>query len=497
LDDPKLRKDVYKLISDGTNAEYAIFRVFNEIIHSFDTVNDNFFKERKIDIQNVSKKILENLSGKKVSNFANIDDDSIIVARNLSPADTVSVRGKKIAGFVTDIGGKTSHTAIVAQGLAIPAVVGLKNISSLVKTGETIIIDGERGEVILKPSNEMLLNYRNKYDLESEKTRKLLKLKDLKSETTDKHEVSIFANIDHPDEIPAILNSGVSGIGLYRTEPVYFNNNSMPTEEEHFDVYSKVIQQMAPYSVTIRTFDFGGDKLTRMGLLNLDDESNPFLGLRAIRLCLKYPEIFVSQLRGILRASAFGKIKLIYPMISDIEELREANAILEEVKNNLRKENIKFDENIEVGAMIEVPSAVVMIDSIVKEVNFVSIGTNDLIQYTLAVDRVNENVAYLYNPMHPSILRFIKRVIDEGHKAGIRVAMCGEMAGEPRFVPIILGMGLDEFSVPPTKIMVIKDIIRRVSFMDCKTIADKILKLEDSKLILKEIDSFIKHEKYV
>ncbi|MDR2251873.1 MAG: phosphoenolpyruvate--protein phosphotransferase [Endomicrobium sp.] len=490
LDDPTLKKDVYKLIADGVNAEYALFKVLDKIIRSFENINDSFFKERKADIQDVGKKVLANLFGKKGKNLERVDEEFIIIANNLTPAETVSVRGKKITGFATDVGGKTSHTAIIARGLAIPAVVGLKNISSLVKTGETIIIDGDKGEVVLNSSSKTLLYYKNKYDLQLSRIVELEKLKNLTSETTDKHKIFIFANIDHSDEVPLILNKGAVGIGLYRTETIYFNRNSIPTEQEHFDTYSKVVQQISPYAITIRTFDLGGDKLTKTGVLNLGFESNPFLGLRSIRLCLKYPKIFISQLRAILRVSVLGKVKLMYPMISGLDEVRAANSILDKVKEDLRKENIKFDENMEVGVMIEVPSAVAVIDSIAKEVDFVSIGTNDLIQYTLAVDRVNENVAYLYDPMHPAILRFIKSIIDEGHKAGIKVAMCGEMAGEPKYTPVILGMGLDEFSVSPSQIAPIKKIVRNMSFVDCKTMTDKVLKLEDSKSILKEIDLF-------
>jgi phosphotransferase system enzyme I (PtsI) len=494
LDDPSMRKDVYKLIADGVNAEYALFKVLDKIVRSFDTIKDDFFKERKVDIQDVGKKILTNLFGRERKNFTKLDEDSIIIAHNLTPADTISVRGNKISGFATDIGGKTSHTAIIAQGLAIPAVVGLKNISELVKTGEVIIVDGNKGEVILNPSQETLLNYKNEYDLQLAQAEEFKKLKDLKAETVDKHKVSVFANIDHPDEVQIVLNNGAVGIGLYRTETIYFNRDSIPTEQEHFDMYSKVIQQMSPYEVTIRTFDLGGDKLTKIGLLNLGSESNPFLGLRAIRLCLKYPEIFIGHLRAILRASALGKVKLMYPMISGLDELRAANTILNKVKEDLRKENIEFDENIKVGAMIEVPSAVAVMDFIAKEVDFVSIGTNDLIQYTLAVDRVNENVAYLYDPMNPAVLRFIKCIVDQGHKAGIKVFMCGGMAGDPKYTPIILGMGLDEFSVSPMQIMPVKKVIRSMSFADCKALSDRVLKLGDSKLILKELDLFLKKE---
>jgi phosphotransferase system enzyme I (PtsI) len=494
LDDPTFKKDVYNLIADGVNAEYALFRVLDKIVCSFETINDNFFKERKVDIQDVGKKILINLFGKKEKNLTKLDEDSVIVAHNLTPADTISVRERKITGFATDIGGKTSHTAIMAQGLAIPAVVGLKNISSLVKTGETIIVDGDKGEVILNPSPATVMKYKTEYDVQLTKAKELEGFRNLASETTDKHKISILANIEYPEEVPVILNNGASGIGLYRTEIIYFNRDSIPTEQEHFDIYSKVVKQMSPYATTIRTFDLGGDKLTKMGLLNIENESNPFLGLRSIRLCLKYPEIFISQLRSILRVSVLGKVKLMYPMISGLDELRGANAILDKVKEDLKKENIKFDENMEVGTMIEVPSAVAVIDAIAKEVDFVSIGTNDLIQYTLAIDRVNENVAYLYDPMNPAILRFIKHIIDEGHKAGIKVAMCGEMAGESKYTPLILGMGLDEFSVSPPQIATLKKIVRNVSFYDCKTMADKVLTLEDSKSILKEIDTFMKQE---
>ncbi|MCA6071936.1 MAG: phosphoenolpyruvate--protein phosphotransferase [Endomicrobium sp.] len=489
LDDPSLRRDAYKLIKDGVNAEYAVFKVLDKIVRSFEVIKDDYFKERKIDIQDVGKKILGNLLGKQRKNFANLEEDAIVVSHNLTPADTVALREKLVKGFVTDIGGKTSHTAVVAQGLAIPAVVGLKAVSSQVRTGDIIILDGNKGEIILNPTLGIVEKYKKEYDELSAKRKELTKLKDLSAETTDNHKVSIFANIDNPDEVAIILENGATGIGLYRTEFMYFNRDSMPSEQEHFEKYSKVVKEMSAYPTIIRTVDLGGDKLAKMGLLNIEQEDNPFLGLRAIRLCLRYPKIFVDQLRGILKASAHGKIRLMYPMISGIDELREANEILERVKVDLRKENVKFDEGMEIGVMIEVPSAAMIIDMIAKEVDFVSIGTNDLIQYALAVDRVNENVANLYDPLHPAILRFVKQIVNGCHEAGINVGMCGEMAGDSYYTPILLGLGLDEFSVSPAKIPIIKRVIRSVSLADVQKTADEILKCEDKESIVKILNA--------
>lgn len=489
LDDPIMKKDVYELIDSGVNAEYAVFKVIDKIICSFEFIEDDYFRERKIDIQDIGKKIIENLLDKQRKTLASLEEDSIVVSHNLTPADTMTIREKLVKGFATDIGGKTSHTIIVAQGLSIPAVVGLKAISSQARTGDVIIIDGNRCEVILSPTSETIAKYRKKYTLQLAKRKELEKLKNLSAETTDNHKVLIFANIDNPDEIQSILSNGAMGVGLYRTEFIYFNRDSMPTEKDHFENYSKVAKIMSPYPTVIRTFDLGGDKLTKMGLLNVEHEKNPFLGLRAIRLSLKYPEIFIDQLRGVLRASAYGKIRLMYPMISEIEELYEANKILNKVKQDLRRENIGFDEQMEVGVMIEVPSAAMIIDIISKEVDFVSIGTNDLIQYTLAVDRVNENVAGLYDPLHPAILRFIKRIIDESHRTGITVSICGEMAGDPYYVPVLLGFGLDQFSVSSAQIPEIKRVIRSISFEDAKKISEEVLRCSSRDSILKIINT--------
>ena len=486
LDDPVMKKDVVKMIEDGVNAEYAIYKVLDKIIRSFEIIEDEYFRERKQDIQDVGKKILGNLLGKQKKVISNIDEDSIVVSHNLTPADTVAIREKFVKAFATDIGGKTSHTAIVAQSLEIPAVVGLKSISaSAAIPGSTIIVDGNQGLVILNPTDETIANYKREYDIQFAKSKELEKFKDLPAETLDKHSVQLLSNIDNPDEVKSVLNNGASGIGLYRSEFMFFNRNTMPSEEDHYQHYMKVAKMMMPYSVIVRSIDLGGDKLTNLGFLNMEAEQNPFMGLRAIRLCLKYPEIFIEQLRGILRASSEGKIRLMYPMISGLEELREANKILEKVKKSLRSENIKFDEEMEVGAMIEVPSAAVVVDAIAKEVDFLSIGTNDLIQYTLAVDRVNENVAHLYDPLHPAILRLLKKIIDAGHDAGIDVGMCGEMAGDPHYTTILLGLGLDEFSVSPPQIPKIKKIIRSVSYADAKKAADELLQCNDKESISK------------
>ena len=487
LEDPLITRDVVKRINEGINAEYALFKVLERVIRSFEMIDDEYFRERKHDIQDVGKKILRHLLGKEKRSISEIASESIVIAHNLTPADTIAMRENLIKGFATDIGGRTSHTAIVAQSLEIPAVVGLKNITGQVHEGDTIVIDGTQGLVVINPSPEILNNYRKEQEIIVVETRELEKLRDLPAQTADGHRVTIASNIDNPDEVKSVLKHGAEGVGLYRTEFMYFNRSEMPTEEEHYQNYMRVGQKLLPYGVIIRTMDIGGDKLAHLGFEGFTEEANPFMGMRAIRLCLKYPSLFKVQLRGILRASADCRIKIMYPMISGVQEILAANKILEETKDELRREGKKFDEEIEVGAMIEVPSAAITADIIAKETDFLSIGTNDLIQYTLAVDRINENVADLYEPLHLSILRLIKNVVDAGHNAGKWVGMCGEMASDPAYTMILMGLGLNEFSVSPVQVPKIKKIVRSLNISDAKALVDDVLNSSSKEEILQRI----------
>lgn len=488
LNDPMMNAKAEGFIKEGLNAEYAVHKAMEEIMHSFKAVDDEYFRERISDIKDIAKEIIFSLIGKKKARLENINSESVIVAHNLTPSDTIALKDKFICGFATEMGGKTSHTAIVAKSLEMPAVVGLGSIVENVETDDKIIIDGNKGIVILDPDDETIAAYQKTIKEWMSAKEDLKKLKTLPASTLDNHNVEIFGNIDSPSETEALLKYGAVGVGLYRTEFLYFNRSSAPSEQEHFEAYAQALKTMNGLPVVIRTIDLGGDKLCDMGMIKLGAEKNPFMGLRAIRLCLKYPEIFKVQLRAILRASIFGRAKLLYPMISCIEELRKANEILESVKDELRKEGIKFDENIEVGIMVEAPSAAMISDILAKEVDFFSIGTNDLIQYCSAADRVNENVAYLYEPLHPAILRLLKIIIDGAHEAGIKAAMCGEMAGDPYYVPILLGLGLDEFSVSPSQILNIKKVIRAVNMSEMKTFAKEALKCVDADEVSKITD---------
>ncbi|MBI4436126.1 MAG: phosphoenolpyruvate--protein phosphotransferase [Candidatus Omnitrophica bacterium] len=465
--------------------DYIFLDVLKRYIHAFSKIEDEYIRERTSDIEDVGKRVLRTLLGKQRQTLQDLKEPVIVVAYDLSPSDTALMHRENVKGFVTDIGGRTSHTAIMAKSLEIPAVVGLEEVTQRVSKDDLLIIDGAQGLVIINPTEETIRRYTEEQKRLEEFGRSLLKLKDLPAETLDGHRVTLAANIEFPHEIPSVIAHGAEGIGLYRTEYFYMNRVDLPTEEEHFESYHKVVQEVQPHSVIVRTLDLGGDKF--LSQLDIPNEMNPFLGWRAIRFCLARPDIFKVQLRAILRASAKGKMKVMYPMISGVEELRQANALFREVKEELRREKIPFDEKIEVGAMIEIPSAALTCDLLAKEVHFFSIGTNDLIQYALAVDRSNEKIAYLYEPAHPAVLRLVKHIIDTAHKHHLWVGMCGEMAGDPRLALILLGLGLDGFSTSAVNLPEIKRVIRSVKMGEAKKIAEEALSLSTGR----EVEAYL------
>ncbi|MDD5503945.1 MAG: phosphoenolpyruvate--protein phosphotransferase [Candidatus Omnitrophica bacterium] len=480
LEDRTIIDEVISRLRDQKyNVEYVFEDVLRKYIDAFQKMDDEYLRERITDIEDVGKRLLRNLLGKKKQALLDIPPKSIVVAYDLAPSDTATMHRRHIVGFVTDIGGKTSHTAIMAKSLEIPAVVGLENITENVKNGDTLIIDGTTGHVYLNPARAVVTQYLKEQKKLIKFDKELQDIRCLPAQTIDGHRVELAANIELPDEVPAIIAHGAEGIGLYRTEYFYMNRAGLPTEEEHYQAYRAVIDKVKPNTLTIRSLDLGGDKF--LSQLDVPKEMNPFLGWRAIRLSLAKPELFKVQLRAVLRASAHGKLRLMYPMISGVEELEAANKCLDEARQELRAKKIPFGRDMEVGVMIEVPSAAIIADILASRVDFFSIGTNDLIQYSLAVDRVNEKIAYLYEPAHPAVLRLLKNIIDAGHAKGIWVGMCGEMAGELKYAPLLLGLGLDEFSVPPPSLLKIKRIIRSVKYEDAKNLVLRALELSTGK----------------
>lgn len=482
-----IREVVQNIRERKINAEWALKLTLSKYREIFNKMEDEYLRERIKDLEYVCERILRNLSGRKCEKISDINEDVIVIAQDLSPADTIQMNPDIILAFATDIGGKTSHTAILARSMEIPAIVGLERASREVKNGEKVIIDGTAGVIIINPDPEMLKRYEDKKKHYETMEEDLIKQAASPAVTRDDHTIQIGANIEFIEEIPSALNHGADGVGLYRTEFIYINKEQLPTEEEHFTTYRKLVENVYLKSTTIRTFDLGGDKFVSDP--KLAEEMNPAMGLRAIRFCLQEVELFKVQLRAILRASVYGKTRILFPMISGVAEIREVKRILHEVKNDLRAEGFSIDEKIEIGIMIEVPSAVMMAEQLAAEVNFFSIGTNDLIQYSLAIDRVNERVTYLYEPLHPAILRLLMHVIDAGHSAGIKVAMCGEMAGEPAYTMILLGLGIDELSMTPLAIPRVKKIIRQASIRESRELLSRVMQFS----MVGEIEEYVRN----
>lgn len=473
LGDPELIGQVKDAItSQKVNAEAALKEVTDMFINIFASMEDNpYMQERAADIRDVSERVLANLLGVKVPSPATIKDEVIIVAKDLTPSDTAQLNRKYVKAFVTDIGGRTSHSAIMARSLEIPAIVGTKEITSLAKDGDMIIIDGLSGEVYLNPSEELIASYRQKAVDFAAQQAEWEKLKDSETFTKDGKQVELAANIGTPKDLEGVISNGAEGVGLYRTEFLYMDSHEMPTEESQFEAYKAVLEGMNGKPVVVRTMDIGGDK--ELPYLPLPHEMNPFLGYRAIRISLNEPEMFRTQLRALLRASVYGKLRIMFPMIATLNDFRGAKALLEEEKAKLIAEGIAVSEDIQVGIMIEIPAAAVLAHQFAKEVDFFSIGTNDLIQYTMAADRMNERVSYLYQPYNPSILTLVKHVIDSAHKEGKWAGMCGEMAGDQTAVPLLVGLGLDEFSMSASSILKTRSLISKLTLADMQVLADK------------------------
>lgn len=477
LEDRAIIEEVMERIKkEKLTAEYIFSQVLKKYVQSFLKIDDEYLRERVSDINDVGRRVIRHLVGDRRATLSELKEKVIVIAYDLAPSDTAVMHRKNVVGFATDIGGRTSHTAIMAKSLEIPAVVGLESVTRSVSTGDTLIIDGIQGVVVVNPTATELAKYQKQQGKHLEFSRGLKRFKDLPCVTPDGRRIELAGNIEFPDEISSVLSHGADGIGLYRTEFLYMNRPDLPGEEEQYQAYKKVITTLAPKPVVIRTFDLGGDKF--LSHLEMPHEMNPFLGWRAIRFCLASPKIFRVQLRAILRASAHGKLRMMYPMISGVGEVKQANAMLEEVKTELRSKKIAFDEKMEVGAMIEIPSAAITSDIIAEEVDFFSVGTNDLIQYALAVDRINERIAYLYEPAHPAVLRLLQSVIHTGHEKKIWVGICGEMSGDPIFTPVLVGMGMDEISTSPVMVPEIKKVIRSITFKEAQEIAKYVLTLK-------------------
>lgn len=490
MEDPEFINDIEeKISSEEVNVEWAVKEIADNYIKLFEAIEDEYLRERASDLKDVSNRLLKILLGIETKDLASLDEECIIIAKDLTPSDTAQMDKEMVLGFITELGGRTSHVSIIARSLEIPAIAGMKDITNIAKDGDMVIIDGEKGIALLNPSQEDIVTYENKKREYEEFKIRLQEMIGKESISKDGIKVEIAANIGTPQDMDKVIENDGEGVGLYRTEFLYMDGDKLPTEEEQFIAYKVVADRLEGKPVVIRTLDVGGDK--DIPYLDLPEEMNPFLGYRAIRFCLDRRDIFKTQLRALLRASDFGNIKIMFPMISSIQEIRDAKEILEKAKEELRKENIGFNEDIEIGIMVEIPAVAVHSDIFAKEVDFFSIGTNDLIQYTLAVDRGNQDISYLYSQYHPAVLKLIQMTIENGHKEGIWVGMCGEAAGDEKLIPLLLGMGLDEFSMGTSSILKARWVINNTSKKEIQSMLDEILTLPRAEDVEKFIDENI------
>jgi phosphotransferase system enzyme I (PtsI) len=477
---------VQKIEEEQVNAEWALAEVQEELQARFASFDNEYLRERVADVKDVAERVLTNLQGIAHHDLSEIGHDVIIIADDLTPSDTVHFNRRPIVGFATEAGGRTSHTSIIAKSLFMPAIIGVPKLTRIVDNEELVIVDGYEGILLVNPTPAMIAEYMSRVTRHEEAEKKLLENRDVRAITKDQHQISLQANIELVEELGDAQKFGAEGIGLYRSEFLYISTSpDLPTEDEHFNIYRKLAESTAPNWCVIRTFDLGGKKLAKEMMGSKED--NPVLGLRALRLCMQHRDMFKTQLRALLRASAFGKIKIMFPLVSGVQELRQVKTLVREIRQELEAQGVPYNKELQIGIMIEVPSAAVIADLLATEADFFAIGTNDLIQYSLAIDRGNENVSYLYEPLHPALLRLIKGVIDAGKKAGIPVSMCGEMASDPIYAIVLIGLGLEIFSMSPQSIPVIKNVIRSVRYKDCRRIAEIAL----NKKTAQEIEEFI------
>ncbi|MEH7177364.1 phosphoenolpyruvate--protein phosphotransferase [Neobacillus vireti] len=491
LTDPELNGPIEdKIKSENVNAEAALKETADMFVMMFEQMENEYMKERAADIRDVTKRVLSHLLGVHLVNPSMIAEEVIIVAEDLTPSDTAQLNRQYVLGFTTDIGGRTSHSAIMARSMEIPAVVGTKTATEEIKNGDLVIVDGLKGEVHINPAPELVEEYRTIHQQYEAQKMEWAKLVNEKTISADGHQVELAANIGTPNDLKGVVENGGEGVGLYRTEFLYMGRDQLPTEEEQFEAYKAVLEGMKGKPVVVRTLDIGGDK--ELPYLQLPKELNPFLGFRAIRLCLEEQDIFRTQLKALLRASSYGNLKIMFPMIATLDEFREAKSILDDEKQKLIASGQKVSDNIELGIMVEIPSTAVLADQFAKEVDFFSIGTNDLIQYTMAADRMNQRVSYLYQPYSPSILRLVKMVIDAAHAEGKWAGMCGEMAGDETAIPLLLGLGLDEFSMSATSILKARSQIKKLSKAEMENLAKQVLNMQTTDQVIEAVNAATK-----